>query len=271
MLEQLRITMLNSSNGHRWIQEITSAFYKSNTHSVALGQKPKPLGSADVVDDITRNREEIAIDKWLAADSMANALIHDSLSPDYRSSFKWDRSSHENFKLFKKIAQDNSPAAIRDLKKDLEDLKQEVNEEIMDYYNRWNSVLCRLVDAGGSLLIREQVELFLGTTTDRYDPVKGSVDLGQLPDNYSMEKLLTRLKDFTRMTRGRRSHEVQGDSIMQVDGNSPRLDHGTSPNKEFTLQIVCYNCGGYSHYFRNCSSPKRGKDIKVPHLGPIIE
>jgi hypothetical protein len=82
------------------------------------------------------------MDKWTAADSLANALIHDSLSPYYRSSFKWDRTSNENINIFKKIAQDNSLAAIRDLKKDLENLKQQSEEEVIDYCNRWNSVLC---------------------------------------------------------------------------------------------------------------------------------
>ena len=115
----IKMTMLNSTNGQRWIQDITSAFYRSNTNGVALGQKPKPALSADT-DPAIRIKEELSIDKWNECDNLANSLIHDSLSPDYRSFFKWEKSSYENYKEFKKVASDNSPGAIRDIKKQVQ-------------------------------------------------------------------------------------------------------------------------------------------------------
>ena len=55
----------------------------------------------------------------------------------------------------------------------------------------------------------------------------------------------------------------------------PRYDYvlltTASKSQKFSLNIVCYNCGGYTHYYKTCSSPKRTSDIKDPHLGPIID
>ena len=169
----IKMTMLNSTNGQRWIQDITSAFYRSNTNGVALGQKSKPALPADTTDPALKIKVELAIEKWNECDNLANSLIHDSLSPDYRSFFKWDKSSYENFNNFKKVASDNSPGAIRDIKKDLEDLQQNNGENIEDYYTRCNNLLSKLSDAGGSITVREQVELFLGTVGELFLKMPG--------------------------------------------------------------------------------------------------
>lgn len=242
---QIKITMLTSNNGYRWMQEITSAFYRSNVYSVVSGKRPKPT---DVLE----------LENWTRSDNLANAIIHDSLSPDLRSFFNWELSSYTNLENFKKLSSDKSTSAIREIKREIESLDQGSTEGIMDYYNRWTTQILKLKDAGGMMEEKDEIELFLRSLDAKYNPVKGSIDL--TATGLKMEKLVERLKNFEYISK-------QKFGIMHND----EVNHLDQKSDVFNLNIVCFNCGGYAHRPSNCPSPTRGRDVKIPHLGPIIK
>ena len=80
------LLLLKSNNGYKWLQDVTSSFYKNNIITVVDGSFAKPADS-----------EPADLAKWIQKDNLGKALIHDALSTDFRSYFEWTKTSKENF------------------------------------------------------------------------------------------------------------------------------------------------------------------------------
>ena len=67
-----KITILSSNNGYKWLQDITSSFYRNNIINIVSGVEPKPAENQDA---------------WIQKDNLAKSIIHGAVSSDFRSFF----------------------------------------------------------------------------------------------------------------------------------------------------------------------------------------
>ena len=144
------LTLLKANNGHKWLSDITSSFYKNDLIKIIDGSSAKP---ADPTSD--------AYEKWVKLDNLAKALVHDSLSSDFRSYLDWSLSAKKNMDILKKLVEDKSQAAIRSSRKQLESLKMNASQDMNAFFNKFHQLFVQFIDAGGKISQLEQVEIFL--------------------------------------------------------------------------------------------------------------
>ena len=259
---QIQQILLTSSNGYKWMQDMTSAFYRTNVIKIVDGAIPKPADEAS------------GLNHWTQQDNLAKSLIHDSLSTDYRSFFNWEESANTNFKNHNKLIEDKSQAAIRQAKHSLETLTMELSSDLTKIYNKFHSAYIALCDAGGSLSELEQIEIFLqALPNEKYLSVKAQFDLskkitnsnGTLKDNdLKMGYILERLKMFDLI-----SSKPSSKGQVFNTGDSAKKSNSQSVN--FNPNLVCFNCGGFGHKPLQCGSPKRPRAFCPPHLKEIMD
>ena len=267
------VLLLKSNNGYKWLQDITSSFYKHNIITVVDGSLAKPADT-----------ETADLAKWIQKDNLGKALIHDALSTDFRSYFEWTKTSKENFAAIKKLIEDKSQAAIRSCRNQLESLKMKKGTDLTSFYNKFHGTYVQFMDAGGKLTELEKVELFLqALPNSKYLAVKAQFDLsGQVKghdgvmktNDLTLSYILERLKMFDLISADQ-SQEPESDQVFNTqEKKSTSKTSNPGSNKQggrFNSSLVCFNCAGFGHKPFQCSSPKRPMDFCPPHLKEIMD
>ena len=258
MNSNVTVTILTNQNGHRWIQDMTSAFYRCQVKDVVLIGEPKPEVAleSEKEEDFQRRKSD-----WIRKDDIAKSLIYDSLSDDYKSLFVWTNTSSENLLTIKDKVLDNSASAMKVILKDLENMEQLPNEEIMIFFNRWNSQFSKYRDAGGILTENEKVSLFIVKLNYLFHPIVGPI-ISKEKYDISFKDLLLELKNFENFLKTKKS--VLDENVMYLNKKDLKSEDPAKDIKEFNMNLVCYNCGGFGHRTTKCSSPKRN-GVKLPH------
>ena len=92
-----------------------------------------------------------------------------------------------------------------------------------------------------------------------------------IDNNLTLQHVFSRLQDYDVLNRRTDSSKSQDESNFTHEKGNKNATAERAKGS-FSLDFCCFNCGGYGHSPRQCSSPQRKKDDpEPPHLAEVKE
>jgi hypothetical protein len=244
---RIRITKFDGTDFSLWKDKIINALKASDCED-SIKEAFKLEGDEDVLKGLIKKDEKA---KLILMSSIQDNILRKLPRKEAKQIWK---ALHEKY-------EDKNTQNIIFVRRRFLNMKQETNETIEDYIDRFE-------------MLKEELEVLVNTSITDEDAVMTILSgLSSQYDNF-VQCLVVNKKDLkladiisNLKCEEKRRLEKRQDKVKSSDTEQVFFSKGKNNKKQFKKKfhkgIICYNCNIEGHYAADCHKPKRNKDKKI--------